>query len=289
MSAKVTSITRLAVAVLLLMIGTHKPVSADLVAGVSLGAQTIVDAFNSMNNGTGFNYYPTNPADVGIRFLSDVDMGNGSTQVPNTNAYYYSKNNPFPDDGYFNNTASFITLEVGPNVSAAWGTNTGRLNYDNGTSATWHGNTLKVGAAYLYQMLATTDDIDRYGTDGAEFAAAIRFLIGQPYLPGEQHTDWDNQYLQMLLTLNGDQDYWQLDYNPDAYYDEIGNYSIFVMNAIAPLARPLRLLSFANKDYLYIAEAANPYDPAVTPEPATMLMFGIGLAGLPFVRRLRKK
>ena len=28
---------------------------------------------------------------------------------------------------------------------------------------------------------------------------------------------------------------------------------------------------------------------ATTPEPATMLMFGLGLAGLPFVRRLRKK
>jgi len=274
------------------MVGTYKTASADMVAGVSLNAQAIVDAFNSMNNGTGFNYHMTNPANAGIRFLSDVSMGNGSTQSPNTSAYYYSRNNPFPDDVYFSNTASFISLEVGPNVSTGWGTNYGTLNYGNGTSMTHLGDTLKVGAAYLYQLLATTNDIDRYGTNGTELAAAIRFLIGQPYLYEEQFTDWDNQYLQMLLTLNNDHDYWQLDYNPDAYYEEIGNYSIFVMNAVSPpvaMAMAFNFIPYPYKDYLYIAEAANPYEPAVTPEPATMLMFGVGLAGLPFVRRLRKK
>ena len=189
MSTNFFSIARLTVMISVMTVGTYKPVSADIVAGVSLGAQAVVDAFNSMNNATGFNYNMTNPTDVGIRFLSDISMGNGSTQSPNTNAYYYSKNNPFPDDGYFNNTASFISLEVGPNVSAGWGTNFGTLRYDNETSTTWQGNTLKIGAAYLYQILATTDDIDRYGTDGADLAAAIRFLIGQPYLSGEQYTD----------------------------------------------------------------------------------------------------
>ena len=293
MSAKIFSIARLGVVISVLMVGTYKPLSADMVTGVSLGAQSIVDAFNGMNYGTGFNYLMTNPANAGIRFLSDVSMGNGSTQSPNTNAYYYAQNNPFPDDGYFSNTASFISLEVGPNVSMGWGTIYGSLNYGNGASMTNYGNTLKVGAAYLYQILATTDDIDRYGTDGADLAAAIRFLIGQPYTYEDHFTDWDNQYLQMLLGINDDQDYWQSAYNPDAYYDEIGNYSIFVMNAVGPLEMiAMRGMDatpyYVHKDYLYIAEAAMPYEPATTPEQATMLMVGLGLAGLPFVRRLRK-
>ena len=267
---------------------------ADTVTGISLNAQAIVDAFNGMNNGTGFNYHVTNPVNAGIQFLSDVSMGNGSTQTPNTSAYYYSYHNPFPSDGYFNNTASFISLDVGNNVPMGWGTIYGKLNYNNGTSMTHYGNTLKIGAAYLYQLLATTDGINRYGTDGAELAAAIRFLVGQPYFYEEYYTDWDNPYLQMLLGINDDRDYWASDYNPDAYYEEIGNYSIFIMNAEGPPAqiamRGMDMMPYyAYKDYIYIAEAANPYGPTTVPEPATLLIAGIGIAGLTAARRLRKK
>ena len=298
MNTKVFSAVRILAATSAILVGMHKTASADMVAGVSLNAQAVVNAFNGLNYGTGFNYLMTNPANAGIRFLSDAYMGGGWTQAPDTSAYYYTYNNPFPDDGYFSNTASFISMEVGGNVSIGWGTNYGTLNYGNGTSMTTQGHTLKVGAAYLYQMLATTDDIDRYGTDGAELVAAVRFLIGQPYLPEEASTDWNNSYLQLLLSVNDDQNYWASDYDPDAYYEEIGNYSIFVMNAECPppvmalggdLLAPASSLGSINKDYLYIAHAADPYDqpPPVTPEPATMLMFGLGLAGLPLARRLR--
>jgi hypothetical protein len=74
-------------------------------------------------------------------------------------------------------------------------------------------------------------------------------------------------------------------YNPDAYYEEIGNYSILILDAVAIPN------SFYEGHLFYVANAVNPYDPGnpVTPEPATMLMFGMGMLALPFVRCLRKK
>ena len=276
MCTKLFSIARLSVVISVLMVGTYKPLSADMVAGVSLGAQTIVDAFNGANGGQGLHfYYTTDATEQNIRFLHDYPWANN----PGMSTYRGD---------------SYISLQVGETVGGPirnWPSrpSEGVLSYDNGTSMTTQGSVLNVGAAYLYRMLVTTDD---FMADSGAFAAAIRFLFGHD----ELSTDWNNQYLQTLLSVNGAQDYWQSAYDPDAYYEEIGNYSIFVINSVWSQVIPTDGFSdtpggvfWKYEDFLYIAGAVNPYEPATTPEPATMLMVGLGLAGLPFVRRLRKK
>ena len=273
-------------AVILIVGGMTGKTHAGIIEGVSLNAQARVDAVNSLNDGKGvyIDYYA--PSISG--FYRIMNMGDAS-QFADTSAYGFG-------DGDI-----FYTFSVEPNAPAYRYTY-GTLNFDplTGISQTVgmassgelvH-HSLAVGAAYLYKFYATGPGM--MPQNMAWLSAAVRFLTGdianydQKYLgalPNDPY-GWEgaqNPYIQMLLDLNGDIDYWMSDYNPDAYYTEIGNYSVFVMNTgytwIDYLYGP---------DFLYIAGAADSYDPAATPEPTAMLIFGTGLCTLLFARRLRK-
>ena len=274
MYTKTFSIVRFLIVVSLLMVGITKPTSADMVAGVSLNAQAIVDAFNSLNNGRGAGF-TTESSILPSNFFTYKK--NGNFDYVDTSAYYPKG---APD--------RFFSVCVEPNRAAAWdGADTfARLNYINGKSMTYSQKDLTVGTAYLYSLYATTDL-----PESAELAGAIRFLMDDWKVGvDDAYATWNNPVLQELLGINNDVKYWTSVYNPDAYYDEIGNYSVFVMNIAWD--HPLGFFqNNAGQNVLYIANAANPYGPEnpVTPEPATMLMFGTGLLALPFVRRLRTK
>ena len=288
-------------------------VSADIVAGVSLNAQAVVQSFNSLNNGKGYAFYSggsiAGSGDIIEHLSATVNNPNNKKEHPNDDAYYRKSNQ-----------GGFYTIRLETAGDQTWTTCKweGNLNYANGMSTSTNGQNLTIGAAYLYKMMATTSWLNRNvflqdeNPEFVIFEAAMRrvmdydsvlsplsydkgqFTANKPrdLSPYQDLIDatmkWDNRYLQMLLEINDDKDFWTSAYNPDAYYEEIGNYSVFMMN------------SYRNNDinwytdYLYIAKAATPYwsdggTNPVAPEPATMLMFGTGLLTLPFVRRLRKK
>jgi hypothetical protein len=243
--------------------GTIRSAHADVVSGV-LDAASIVNGFNSMNGGTGLNFV-VKGGDSGASRLSNIK----GKQFADTGAYHRTKGET---------NSFFWSFCVEPNVKSH-DESVGKLNYANGKSQTTLGNALTVGAAYLYTMFATNQ---LTGYDYNSVGAAIRYLMGDPGA-GEGIS---SALSGLLLGLNS-KDYWNQIYNPDNFYSEIGNYGVFVMNVTSKTPGAMNVNS---QDRLYLASAANPYSPPApptnaTPEPATMMVVGLGLAGIAIARR----
>ena len=240
---------------------TGQKVFADMVAGVSLNAQAIVDRFNGLNNGQGTGFKLG--LDWNTNYFYNGSAVNGY-EFADTSAYSSSKS---PN--------TIFSLCVEPHVGTANYDAFAKLNYADGKSTTTNAhNVLSIGAAYLYTLFATTDMKSSY-----ELGAAIRYLIGELDSHDKFYVGWENQYeyfpnqyLTDLWNINSDLNYWTSAYNPDAYYEEIGNYSVFVLDPT------INGTSYQN--FLYIANAANPYDSSnATPEPTTILLWTLGTLG----------
>lgn len=230
-------------------------------------AQNAVSLFNSLNDGRGY-YYTVSPAD-GTWGMTTV-QGSGQADL---SAY-----SPLVSGENFAKTFCVEPL-IGTGAR-----HYGQLNYDGSSTSTTSGNQLTLGAAYLYANFAL-GELSGYNYDtpsyngSMELQGAIQYLIGADF-----NENWrSNSFLADLLGVNSDTSYWTQVYDPGQYYDELGDYSVFVMNNSDEYGTN-------TQDFLFlVAHEEESSGGATTPEPASILIFGTGLAGLGLARRFRRK
>lgn len=159
-----------------------------------------------------------------------------------------------------------------------------KLDYKNNTSTTVNGDSLSIGAAALYAKYAS-GTLQGYVNE-AETTKQLLFAIRgamETYSASYDYSTYDwstNMFLSYLLDINSDIDYWKQDYDPGKYYEEVGDYSVFVMHNIEGDG-------FHRQNLLYVA--GNDGHSAVTPEPASLLIVGLGVASALPIIRYRKK
>lgn len=235
-------------------------------------AQNAVNMFNAMNNGQGYLF--THKTEVSAGYSSLMTTKPGTDEI-NLDAYTAS---------YAAGDQFFRTFCVEPETIVS-GMVRSKLDYTNGTSTTVNGDSLSIGTAALYAMYVsgTLEGYDGTPAETTQLLFAIRGAM-ETYSTSYDYStyDWEtNVYLTYLLDINDDIDYWKQDYDPGQYYEEVGDYSVFVM-------RNVEGDGFHRQNLLYIVE--NDGHAAATPEPASMLIFGIGLAAaLPLARRRKNK
>lgn len=232
-------------------------------------AQQAVNAFNSLNEGRGY-YYNVSP-DNGRFSLTTVQGG----EQADLGAY-----SPLLGGG--NMLKTFCVEPAVETATKQYGT----LNYANNSTTTTSGDKLTVGAAYLYASFATgmlagyAYDSPNY-TNGKELSNAMHFLMDVYFLESPWVNWSNNDFLNGLLDVNSDKSFWEQAYDPGRYYEEIGDYSVFVMNNQDEYGSH-------RQDFLYLA-GYDGQSSTVTPEPASLLILGVGMAGVFCVYRARKK
>ena len=241
-------------AIVILAVG----MSMQNIVKADMNAQGIVDQFNSASGGTrmqfnyGYNYEVTMTQVNGMGFADTSAYAQGVTGGSN----------------YFTTFCMEPSVGVSTQMSA-------QLSYAGNTSTTETGrNSLTIGAAYLYSQFAagtlsgyTYTNTSARTTSNSNLTTALRYLIGV------YTADWSNPFMKYLLTVNEDKNFWLQSYNPNQYYDVIGNYSVFVMNNSIGTNTP-------RQNFLYVTTAINTTDgPSGTPEPGTVLLWGLGCLG----------
>ena len=314
-------------AVLVFAGGICGTASAEIVEGVTMGAADYVNAFNS-GNGAKFTLveFATNaPVSPSWKVLVPSVGGTGSKlhgmtfdyqgKLVNWEGAYptyrktggtapFTEQNPYKTE---NNDYYFVTLPLGQQTTtyAVCGNAlkcnaTAKLNYNPSTGKTktdYDGGsniTLSVGAAYLYSQYVLGSS--SYGTYGnwVPFASSVGWnqLL---YADGNSSKGaWSNSdpYLNLLLGVNSDKNYWMSAYDPNKYYTEIGDYSVFVMNLYydggAFNGKPMGNMLFLGS--MNPVFPPSPPPPAI-PEPETyaMLLAGLGLVGAVARRRRTKQ
>ena len=246
-----------------------------------MNAQSIVDKFNNASGGTtmqfmfsmGEGLYKTGEAQVKQIGSGFADASAYAQSVTGGSDYYR-------------------TFCVQPEVSAHQYMEA-KLNYVDGKSTTTSGHSLTLGAAYLYTQFATgvlegydyTDTTD----GGTRVSSSVNLLVAiRACMDITVVSNWAaNPFLKQLLLIDDDRENWMGLYDPNQYYDIIGDYSVFVMNNTEIGTGQ------DGQDFLYLAKTpqtpGEPGDPEITeppcpgtdaPEPTTLLLWGLGSLGV---------
>jgi hypothetical protein len=266
--------------------------SATVVSGVSLGAQEVVNQFNSMNHGQGLLFSFERVA--GHNEIFRIYNANRNYEFVDLSGYKYGTG--IAGDWYFTTAAAALNTTVNDG-SMGKGTGTGKLNYSYSyqygqyvtqtayrTSA-WEAS-LSVGAAYMYAAYVTQGQYgDVFAFDNSKNTAVYGAwciltyndrLMQEGFGVADWNKEKNNPYLQSLLSINNDINYWLAPYDPDKLYTEIGYYSVFTMNNWDSNGKIMR-------NMLFVADMT----PTAIPEPETyaMMLAGLGLMGAVVRRR----
>lgn len=247
--------------------------SLALVANSALAefnASQYVSDFNSMNGGQGarINYSST-----GIAAERMVIQANGTSD--------------FDLSAYSSSTGGsnyFLSFCVEPTQDTQ-NIYKGSLNYSNGITKTTSNHVVSVGAALLYSQFASGQLPNYFNSSQSDNASYLRMALYHLMKIETGVTSWGtNQYLGYLIDINSDISYWTAAYDPNQYYEEIGNYAVFALNTYTSG-------NVHRQDFLYVTTAdygnggGNGGD---VPEPATLLLWtlgGLGAAGASWRKR----
>jgi len=260
MNTKLFSIARFAVVVSVLMVGTYKSVSAEIVTGEIL--ETFRDTSSS--------------ADWVYKYLGGQNSG---TNKPNESHNWESQRTYV--DGILDKKGYTQTFSIEPKQHA-WNTNYPWI------SSRSTGNNTNGYFSYVTEIFDSLSSTLAASFNGLLINYASddhlhMIVINGVALSGFKPEPWYNQgWIGEQVTLSLSDVNWIV--------DGTNTVEFVVHNTAYPTHgyadNPTGLSASIQAVYL-IDDTAPPS--AVTPEPATMLMFGLGLAGLPLVRRLRKK
>lgn len=176
--------------------------------------QNALNAFNSLNDGRGYYYsVSSGKGQWNMTTMSGYDQADFGAYSPLTGGDHFAK-----------------TFCVEPLVGTG-ARHYGTLNYENNSTTTTSGHKLTLGAAYLYTNYATGmlngyDYSSGQSWQGENLTSAIQYLMGAIF-----DGSWtSNDFLSALLDVNSDKSHWEQVYDPGQFYEDLGDYSVFVMN-----------------------------------------------------------
>ena len=230
-------------------------------ANADFNAQDIVNQFNQSSGGDQFEF------DYSKNYNLVVIAEKDAQGFVDTSAYVSGKTG---GSNYFTTFTITPDKSIGSSMS-------GTLHYENGaTHSTPHNDvtrTVSLGAANLYAGYATLKFDDFNNPDTAQRAlSAYELEQAIQTLTGSKHESWEtNKFLARLLLSNDNKEYWLQAYDPEAYYREIGDYSVFAMNSWDSDQNQMQA-------FLYLAKR----EPGTLAclEPSTAILWGLGSAAI---------